>query len=634
MMALVLPSYLTGIAVFGIGVILSLYSLFRLFAGEFRKRSEESTQSSAGTERDESKDSLYPMPITNRSGWVAAGLIGIIFIAGLLLRLQGLEARSMSHPEVYVPGIELPENMSEPPPRLSPARVVWWHFHNEPHPQAYYFLMWTWTKLFGTSLTAIRLPSVLFGTLSLILVFFVASRVYGQMAGILCMAMLAFNGHHIYWSQMARMYAMLCFLGLLSTLLLLKLVYDAKAHPVTEVPYVAVSFLGVWTEIYFWPFLAAQILWAVALMKAGHGRGSRIISLQSLVVILGAPLWAHAIYLSRSSPLGGPSLSFLREYMAFGFLFERDVFSQPHRQLPEVLASLAALLAVVLIVKAAGGGAGLSFWLLPQEPLNARRLLPIAAGSVVIILAMSLLAWRRHFIMMLTGCIPMLALGMPSVLCRIISMPKAAFLCRANIFAGPRSLMFLLAFLPALIVFALSFIFPLLASRLFLLFTPFLLILIAGGVSRYSPKLGHAVSVCVVILALHVTSAAYFRLTPSDSRDYQELAQKVKGAIEQQDLIFVHRASWRTTPIFYYLRKGEYRLIADGFQSAVENNPQSRVWLILLDEKQPTEQMRSALTGFTLEQTITARGGKGLLFVRDGQADGYDGQALGFGALR
>jgi hypothetical protein len=223
---------------------------------------------------------------------------------------------------------------------------------------------------------------------------------------------------------------------------------------------------------------------------------------------------------------------------------------------------------------------------------------------------------------------------MPSVLGRVISLRKAAFFSRASIFAGPRSLMFLLAFLPASLVFALSFIFPLLASRLFLLFTPFLLILIAGGVSRYSRRLALAVPVCAVLLALHVTSAAYFRLTPSDSRDYQELAQKVKAAIEQQDLIFVHRASWRTTPIFYYLRKGEYRLIADGFQTAVEKNPQSRVWVVLLDEKQPTEQMRSALTGFRLDQTITARGGKGLLFIRDGQANGYDVQALGSGALR
>jgi hypothetical protein len=423
------------------------------------------------------------------------------------------------------------------------------------------------------------------------------------------------------------MYAMLCFLGLLSTLLLLKLVYSEKRHPVTEVLYVAVSFLGVWTEIYFWPFLAAQILWAVAFMKAGGGRISRIISLQSLVVILGAPLWAHAIYLSRSSPLPGPSLSFLGEYMAFGFLFEQDIFSLPHRQLPEVLVFSAALLAAALVAKAIGGGAGLPFRPLPEVPLNARKLLPVALGAVIIILAMSILAWRRQYVMMLTAFIPMLALGMGSVLGRVISLPKAAFFNRANIFAGPRSLLFLLAFVPALIMFALSFIFPMLGSRLFLLFTPYLLILVGEGVRRYSRRLAVAIPLCAILLVMHVSSVAYFKLTPSDSRDYQEMAQKVMASVEERDLIFVRRRSWLTTPIFYYMPKREYRLVAEEFQNAVNDNPNSRVWVILFGTQEPSEQMLSALAGFRLEQEITARRGKGLLFVRNGQASYYAGQS-------
>jgi hypothetical protein len=138
----------------------------------------------------------------------------------LLLRLDGLGSRSMSHPELFVPGIDLPEDISAPPPLLSLPQAMWWHFHTEVHPQGYYFFMWGWTKLFGTSLSALRLPSVILGTLSLILVFCLASQVFDRWTGLIGMALLAFNGHHLYWSQMARMYSMLCFLGLLSTLLL------------------------------------------------------------------------------------------------------------------------------------------------------------------------------------------------------------------------------------------------------------------------------------------------------------------------------------------------------------------------------------------------------------------------------
>jgi hypothetical protein len=66
--------------------------------------------------------------------------------------------------------------------------------------------------------------------------------------------------------------------------------------------------------------------------------------------------------------------------------------------------------------------------------------------------------------------------------------------------------------------------------------------------------------------------------------------------------------------------KREYRLVAEEFQNAVNDNPNSRVWVILFGTQEPSEQMLSALAGFRLEQEITARRGKGLLFVRNGQA--------------
>jgi hypothetical protein len=424
----------------------------------------------------------------------------------------------------------------------------------------------------------------------------------------------------MYWSQMARMYSMMCFLGLLSTLLLLKLISSAKKRPVLEALYVAATFLGAWTEIYFWPFLAAQILWAMFCIKEGGSRVSRIISLQALIVILGAPLWAQAIYDAGSSTLRGPTLIFLGEYLSFGFLFERDLFSLPVRQLPSLLILSFALLAMILIVRALRGDEGLSFQHNAQEPLSARKLLPVASGSIVIILAMSILASRKQYLMIITGCIPMLALGFPSALNRVISLPGLALLKRIPDYMGPRSLIIFMAFIPSSIIFAISFIFSLLGSRLFLLFTPFLLILIAEGIRRYSRRLAVAIPLFALLLVMHVYSVAYYRQTPSDSRDYKDLAQKMMAAVEEQDLIFVRRRSWTTTPLFYYLHKGEYRLIAQNYQASVADNPNSRVWLVLFGEQEPGEQMSSALTGFRLEREFIARRGKGLLFVRDGQA--------------
>src|SRR5262249_6542305 len=67
--------------------------------------------------------------------WIVIGLLILIVLGGAFLRLHGLDHKTLSHPEVYVPGIDLPEDISEPPPRLTFGWLVWWHFHDEPHPQ-------------------------------------------------------------------------------------------------------------------------------------------------------------------------------------------------------------------------------------------------------------------------------------------------------------------------------------------------------------------------------------------------------------------------------------------------------------------------------------------------------------------
>jgi hypothetical protein len=154
------------------------------------------------------------------SRWALIGL-ALIVGSGLLLRFEAIEQRGMSHPEVYVPNIRLPEGISEPPPRTDFITTVWWHFHDEPQPVGYYFFMFAWTKLFGTSLVALRLPSVLFGSASILLLFLLVRRIAGEKTALLAAAFIAFNGHQIYWSVQARMFTMALFIGLLSTLLML-----------------------------------------------------------------------------------------------------------------------------------------------------------------------------------------------------------------------------------------------------------------------------------------------------------------------------------------------------------------------------------------------------------------------------
>src|SRR5207248_6714419 len=131
--------------------------------------------------------------------YAVTGLLGAVLLLGGWLRLSGLAARSISHPEMYVPGIPLPDGLSEPAERMTVSRILTGTFSSDTHPPGYYLLMLPWTRIAGTSLEAIRLPSALFGLASIALIFWFGSRTGWPISGSLAAALLAFSGYHVFW---------------------------------------------------------------------------------------------------------------------------------------------------------------------------------------------------------------------------------------------------------------------------------------------------------------------------------------------------------------------------------------------------------------------------------------------------
>ena len=89
------------------------------------------------------------------------------------------------------------------------------------HPPFYYVLLQVWTWLFGPSVFAVRLLSVLIGTLSVPVLYAIGRRQAGQGAGLLAALLLSLSPLHIYYSQEVRMYGLvtlLCLLALFCTL--------------------------------------------------------------------------------------------------------------------------------------------------------------------------------------------------------------------------------------------------------------------------------------------------------------------------------------------------------------------------------------------------------------------------------
>lgn len=79
------------------------------------------------------------------------------------------------------------------------------------HPPLYYLVIHYWTLLFGTSEVVLRLPSVIFGVLSIYTIYSIAKELKFKWP-IIPALFLATSGLHIYYSQEARMYMMVSWL--------------------------------------------------------------------------------------------------------------------------------------------------------------------------------------------------------------------------------------------------------------------------------------------------------------------------------------------------------------------------------------------------------------------------------------
>lgn len=540
-------------------------------------------------------------------------LLAILAVA-LAVRLEGLERRGMTHVEVYPPGIDLPRDVSEPPPRIGIGETVLWHFHDEPHPPGYYFFMWGWTRALGTSLTALRLPSVLAGMGVVALVFLLGRRLFDPLTGLLSAGLAAANGFQVYWSQQARMYVPSALLGLVSTLLLIHLVRGRGRGPAREAAYVAATWLAMFTQLLGWGLLAAQVLVTLRYARTAL-RVPRLLQLQALAAILGAPLLAHAVYRSRPVDLeGGPLWRQLQDYLDFGFLFEPEDFSAVPRVVPA--AGALALTAVVLVLLyRARRRRGEPMAGAAEAPAGDMAVLMVAAGMSLVVLGLAVLAWRRNMAIALTAVVPLVAAAL-LVLARQW-WPQASrvreALDRRQHVADPLGLTLLLALAPLILIGAVHLAKPVLTSRGAIIFVPYLLVAIGAGIATLGSRRSLLVPVLLALAATHAASLLYFRSIPTPV-DYRGLAQAMSAALRPSDLVFIRARDWSTTPVFYHLPVARDRLVASGYEAALRREPTARVWVPAFYDLVADRDITAALASRRLTRELTARRARALLY--------------------
>ena len=129
-------------------------------------------------------------------------ILSIIFV-GFLLRIYDLGNESLWYDE----GCSL---------NFAVQEINKIFFQNEKSPPLYYLFLHFWIKLFGTSEFSIRLPSALFGTISIWLIYLTGKNIFNKKAALTGALILSLNKYHIFYSQEARVYELTALLTLLS----------------------------------------------------------------------------------------------------------------------------------------------------------------------------------------------------------------------------------------------------------------------------------------------------------------------------------------------------------------------------------------------------------------------------------
>ncbi|MCC7353650.1 MAG: glycosyltransferase family 39 protein [Anaerolineae bacterium] len=545
--------------------------------------------------------------------WIVIAVLSVVTLIGIVLRLHGLEESTISHPEIFVPGIDLPYGLADPSPRFTLFKVIGGTVALDVHPPAYYMLMLGWTKFFGAGIFALRLPSVLFGAASILLIYVLGNLAQDKWTGLLAAGMLALNGHQIFWSQEARMYAMACFLGLLSTVLLLVVDKRSTWQRTLQFLYVAVSVVGLATEYYFWPILFAQMVYAFVRSCIKKTATPALLRLQLFILILASPILAiAAVQSQRPSYLGTDLVLGVGQFLQFGFLFESEPLSTPRTFVPPYATFLLVLVAVFLLGRGlvSKGSRATEDLVAGGPPPFIMILSGVGAFLSILVFAASLQDWGPGVteIAVAASAIPLFLLFADFLLRRYWPLVlKTGVLQnrRLALLADAGSLVSLLAILPVTLVVGVSLFNPIYASRGALLFTPYLLIVLSRGILSLFRRRVYLVAAVLVLVMVHSLSILHHDQRLHSPTDYKGLAEEWVPEIKDSDLIFVRR-HWVITPIFYYLKPGRYDLVGGNYRAEVAQRPDARVWFVSTPGVGMTEEIADAIQSYNVVKKIEA----------------------------
>jgi uncharacterized membrane protein len=223
------------------------------------------------------------------------------------------------------------------------------------HPPLYYSVLKYWSFVFGFSEVSLRIPSIIFGTVTIYVTYLIAKKLFSQRTAFIASTLLATSGLAIYYSQEARMYGLAAMLVAIATYLFINkkwLYFSLSLVLIGMTDYVSLfivpAFLVIgWKEVKkvvlsFIPLVLSFLIWSPIFVKQLSGGLS----------VAGSAWW---------NILGTATFKNIA-LIPVKFIFGRISFD--NKNLYALLAGLSVFIFGYLLFKARKAGREVWYWLI------------------------------------------------------------------------------------------------------------------------------------------------------------------------------------------------------------------------------------------------------------------------------
>lgn len=229
-------------------------------------------------------------------------VISVLFITGLLVRLYDLGGPGLSDDEINTT-IRINHSLFDTIRLLGRSEF----------PPLHYIILNLWTRVFGNGEWALRFPSAVFSSLTIIVIYKLGKEFFNKNVGLIAASLLVFSPFAIAYAQNAKMYPLFWFLAAAAFLFFFRFLKDRGNGSYGS--HIVVSVLCCYTMYTGFLFLVAQSM--VFLLMGERTRWRKWFTGQVIIVSFFLP-WV--VYFLCSKPEGWtgfrpPGVAF--DYFAF-----------------------------------------------------------------------------------------------------------------------------------------------------------------------------------------------------------------------------------------------------------------------------------------------------------------------------